>query len=530
MKFYALIETGLHSRLYLPYVTFWLCRLSHAGRPDEKRLTPAEQINSWRNFMHCRGLLIVVIVSVAQWPAAVNANDPLTKAAAARALRKGVDFFRQQVSANGGYLWRYSADLARREGEGKASATMAWVQPPGTPVVGAAFLNAYELTGDQYYLEVAGETAYALVNGQLRSGGWDYRIEFDPRQRRKYAYRVDAGSEDGRNATTFDDNTTQSALRYLMHIDKELDFQDKQIHEAVAYALASILKAQYPNGAWPQRYSEFPDAANYPVQQASYPDSWSRTWPKVDYRGYYTFNDNSMADVIAVMFEATEIYGDVKYRKAAEKAGDFIILAQMPQPQPGWAQQYDADMHPAWARRFEPPAITGGESRGVLRTLMFLYRQTGDKKYLEPIPRALEYYKQSELPGNRMARFYELKTNKPLYFTKKYELTYNDDDLPTHYGFITGVWVDGVEAEYRRVLRTDPNQLQPVKKKPNYRLTPAVAARAKAVVERMDKRGAWIEQGQLKYHGPDDSTRQIITTQAFVRNVGILSQFLAASN
>ena len=107
---------------------------------------------------------------------------------------------------------------------------------------------------------------------------------------------------------------------------------------------------------------------------------------KKEYWDYYTFNDNLHADVIDVLFEAAKLYGDAKYRKAAEKAGDFILLAQMPEPQPGWAQQYDVDMHPAWARKFEPPSITGGESQGVMQTLLRLYRETGDKKYLEPMP------------------------------------------------------------------------------------------------------------------------------------------------
>ena len=54
-------------------------------------------------------------------------------------------------------------------------------------------------------------------------------------------------------------------------------------------------------------------------------------------------------------------------------------------------------MHPAWARVFEPPSVTGGESQGILRTLMVLYRETGNRKYLEPIPRALAYLKRSVL-------------------------------------------------------------------------------------------------------------------------------------
>mgnify|MGYP005865230663 CR=1 FL=1 len=80
-------------------------------------------------------------------------------------------------------------------------------------------------------------------------------------------------------------------------------------------------------------------------------------------------------------------------------------------------------MHPAWARAFEPPSVTGAETQSILRILMTLYRETGNKKYLEPIPRALGYLKRSLLPadseseirkrveGPTLARFYELKTN-----------------------------------------------------------------------------------------------------------------------
>jgi len=84
--------------------------------------------------------------------------------------------------------------------------------------------------------------------------------------------------------------------------------------------------------------------------QAGYPDSWSRTWPGPDYRSLYTFNDNTISDLIDMFFEAWRIYGEDRYRRTAEKGGDFILLAQMPEPQPAWAQQYDVEMRPAWAR------------------------------------------------------------------------------------------------------------------------------------------------------------------------------------
>src|SRR5262249_22972099 len=81
-----------------------------------------------------------------------RADDAQLREQAQKALRKAAQYFRTQVATEGGYLWRYSDDLKRREGERKATATMVWVQPPGTPAVGMAYLTAYEATGDAYYL------------------------------------------------------------------------------------------------------------------------------------------------------------------------------------------------------------------------------------------------------------------------------------------------------------------------------------------------------------------------------------------
>jgi len=472
-------------------------------------------------------LLMVLLFCVL--PVAADASEPELRDQAADALRRACQFFRNRVATEGGYLWRYSEDLATREGEGKASDTTVWVQPPGTPSVGVALLRAYEATGDAYYLDAARQAGYCLVRGQLRSGGWDYRIEFDPDRRQRYAYRTDPGSDgDGRrNTSTLDDDTTQAALRLLMRLDKVLQFQDAKIHEAAQYALARLLQAQYPIGAWPQRFDRPPDAERFPPKRASYPESWSQTYPGRSYSHDYTFNDNAIADVIDVMFEAGRTYGQEEYRAAAERAGGFILLAQMPEPQPAWAQQYDAEMHPAWARKFEPPAVTGGESQGVMRTLMQIYRETGDRKYLEPIPRAIAYFRRCGLPDGQLARFYELKTNRPLYFTKDYELTYSDADMPTHYAFKVGNGIERIEREYQRLLSLDPSRLRTEPAEPPRQASPGQIAAARAVIAALDDRGRWVEEGRLKYHGPDDPTRRVIDCRTFIANVAVLSNYLA---
>ena len=458
------------------------------------------------------------------------AGEATLNGRAAESLHRATEFFRRKVATEGAYLWCYSGDLTIREGEGEATDTTIWVQPPGTPSVGMVYLTAYEATGDAYYLDAARDAAYALVKGQLRSGGWDYRVEFDPKQRRRYAYRIDPARDGARNVSTLDDDNTQSAIRLLMQVDKALDFKDPKIHEAAQFALSTLLEIQYPNGAWPQRFSAPPDPAQFPVKKAGYPDSWSRTFPGQDYKSYYTFNDNSISDTIATMLEAFEVYGDARYKAAAEKAGDFILLAQMPEPQPAWAQQYDADMHPAWARKFEPPAVTGGESQGVMKSLLVLYRATGNKKYLEPLPRAMEYLRRSRLPDGRLARFYELKTNKPLYFTKDdYQLTYSDANMPTHYSFKGSFNIEGIAREYESLLAMDPAKLKQAEKPSPPRLSRDLTVGARAAIDSLDAQGRWVEQGRMRNAGQDDPPGRVITCRTFINNVRTLSAYLAAT-
>lgn len=476
-----------------------------------------------------RPFRIPVVLLTAAFLTAGAAADERLDNEAAQALRRAVEFFHHKVASHGGYVYRYSADLSKREGEGKADVDTVWVQPPGTPAVGMAYLDAYERLGEAYLLEAAKAAGECLVQGQLRSGGWNASIEFALEKRAKIAYRVDPpGKKRASNNTSFDDNKTQSAMRLLIRLDKALGFKDPRIHESIQFALESVLKAQFPNGGWAQTYSVFPDPSQFPVRQASYPQSWPRTYPGGDYWDFYTFNDNAMADTIEMLLLAAEVYREPRYRAAALRGGDFILLAQMPDPQPAWAQQYNFEMHPAWARKFEPPAISGGESQGLIQKLLDLYVETGDQKYLAPVPKALAYLRNSTLPDGRLARFYELQTNRPLYLTRNYELTYDDSDLPTHYGFKISSRIESLGKQYDKLaglssqelaqLRT--SRMEPKRGKPSEK-------EVRAVIRELDERGAWVEAGTLRSHGKDDNTRKVIESATFIRNVGILSQYLA---
>ena len=185
------------------------------------------------------GLLMVVLCG-GSW-AEGQEDTPALRSQALDALRRSTQYFREHVGVEGGYVYRVSLDLSRREGESITTPTQAWIQPPGTPAVGLAFLEAFEATGEELFRESAIETARALVRGQLRSGGWGELIEFDPVAREKTNYRVGPERVKGLNVTTLDDDKTQSALRLLMRVDRMLEFKDEAIHEAAGYALESLL-------------------------------------------------------------------------------------------------------------------------------------------------------------------------------------------------------------------------------------------------------------------------------------------------
>jgi len=464
-------------------------------------------------------------------PASLLAQDDLTTRTV-NGMKRAVTYYSEKVAVRGGYVYTYSLDLQQRKGESEASPTEIWVQPPGTPTVGQAYLTAYEATRDPLFLKAATETAAALVAGQLASGGWTDSIEFDPRGRNANRYRNGLGRSKGRNYSTLDDDKTQSALCFLMQLDRTLQFKNPEVHEATQFCLNSLLAAQFPNGGFPQGWRE--PVSTQPIIRASYPDYDWRSENRIkEYWDYYTLNDGLAGTVARTLHQAHQIYGDDKYRAALVRLGDFLLLAQMPEPQPAWAQQYNFQMHPMWARRFEPPAISGSESEDVVETLMFLYQVSGERKYLDAVGPALAWLKRSELPDGQLARFYELQTNRPLYLTRDtYQLTYDDDDLPTHYSFKKRPRRETLEKRYATLQAGTP-----VKESSSSLKT--LQKDAERILGELDRQGRWLATSSRKPYvvsNPNvtDQTlmkdKAILSSELFVKNLNRLSEYLRAAN
>ncbi|MBM3472977.1 MAG: hypothetical protein FJX75_06915 [Armatimonadetes bacterium] len=428
-------------------------------------------------------------------------------------LGSAVGHFRADVACHGGYLWRYKADGTDQEGEGKATPTQVWIQPPGTPSVGLAMLEAYELTGLELCRDGAIEAARALVWGQVACGGWDYLIDFDPESLRKPYYLRDklAGIEPKKGQRTwavFDDDTTQHALRLLMAVDRELEFGDQEIHDATLRGLQCVLDAQYPNGGWPQ------------------------CWPLSEgagYARYITFNDNAMNDCLSVMLEAYTTYSDQRYLDAAKRGGACIIALQLPDPQSGWGQQYDEHLKPAHARWFEPAACEAAVTAGNMRTLMELFRATRDEKYIKPIPAAIKWLEASKLDNGKWARFYEPGTNRPLYVNMDRQVVYvYDDTIRPGYSWQGEYGIPGVIRTYEALMKDvaagtvawtiPPPEKKPLTKEQAQATLDRLAPEVRKVCDALDAEGNWVREDGWIY------------CEDFIRNTRLLAQYINAAS
>ena len=464
---------------------------------------------------------VAILIALTGSCFATGSADEYFRELATSSLKKAATFFRNEVSSHGGYVNYVSLDMKHRYGEGVATADQIWVQPPGTPSVGLSYLRAYQVTGDRFYLEAARETAEALIHGQLQSGGWTAWIDFDPKGSRVAAYRNGKGKGKGRNYSSLDDGQTQTAIELIARVDHALEFEDETIHQAAKVALDALLAAQFPNGGFPQVWTQ--PVEDQPVVEARFPDYDWRTEGRIkEYWDLYTLNDDLAVTVTETRSAAYEIYEDKRYLQALRQLGNFLILAQLPDPQPAWAQQYNYHMIPVWARKFEPPGVSGYESQGVLRTLIRIAELTGDKKYLKPIPKALAYLKRSVLPEGKLARFYELESNRPLYMKRKgkvYSLTYDDSDLPSHYGFKVSHELDEIEAAYRDALAGEESG----DKRDSLK---ALAERAGDAIAALDKHGRWLSKnpGKNKEFG-----ERVISSPKFSNRFEAICDYLEAA-
>ncbi|MCC7493987.1 MAG: hypothetical protein IT204_16640 [Fimbriimonadaceae bacterium] len=370
----------------------------------------------------------------------------LDRATVAQALQRAVVRWHGAASTQGGYVYYYTPDFRQRWGESLAGPTTIYVQPPGTPTVGEAFLAAWQATGDAACLTAAQEAAGALLDGQLVSGGWTQVIEFGPAARLGRYRRRPGGSWD---VSSFDDDQTTAALRFLLRLDAALAGRDAELHAAVTVALDAVLAAQFAAGGFPQVFRG--PVAGDPPRPASYPPGDWRTANRVkNYWDLPTLNDGLAGHLAETLLLAWHLRGDPRCVAALRRLGDFLLLARLPAPQPAWCQQYSPAMQPAWGRRFEPPAVASLESQDVLATLIRLSRELDEPRLRAAVPLSLAYLRRLQLPDGQLSRFYELHTDRPLYVDQEYRLSYDETSAPAHYGWRQPAGLDELAAAWQQ--------------------------------------------------------------------------------
>ncbi|MGC9316575.1 MAG: pectate lyase [Armatimonadota bacterium] len=264
------------------------------------------------------------------------------------------------------------------------------------PVYAAIFSDAYDATGEERFLRRFLAVADLCVAMKQPEGGYS-RVAF-----RK---RVDATqTQTGR--MTFRNSRSLKAQRVVL---LAFDYTgDRRYLRSALETAEFTLSAQHPDGAW---HSDYPAPAR-------------------SYLELPMLNDRVTISSVRELMLVYQHAAAPRYLQAIERTGQWLIEHQLDEPTPGWAQHYDFDDRPAWGRRFEPPCACSAPSIEVIDVLISIHLLTGDSRYLQPIPAAVAWLDRARTGPNEWARFYEIKTGRPLYAATEHEpwLRYERDE------------------------------------------------------------------------------------------------------
>lgn len=302
-------------------------------------------------------------------------------------------------------------------GAAAALALASFAAPPTLAAEAPVAWNASVLSRptDWYATPAARGVADTVLTHQSPEGGWPKNTSLN------LPVRPDA---DPGLANTFDNQATTLPLAFLARMTTATG--DAAYADAFRRGLDYILAAQYPNGGWPQYY---------PLRGG--------------YHDHITFNDDAMVRVLNLLQDIAagrEPYAFVdaaqRARAAAAVARGVDVILKSQVRQDGrltvWCAQHDATtLAPAWARKFEPPSLSGSESVGIVRFLQSIGNPSPE--VVAAIEGALAWFQRSAIRDTRLesyvnaagqpdrrltpapgadllwARFYDLQTNTPIF-------------------------------------------------------------------------------------------------------------------
>lgn len=256
-----------------------------------------------------------------------------------------------------------------------------------------------------------------VIQYQSPEGGWQKNTDL----------LTTPATPDALERPTIDNGATTTPMRFLALVAGATG--EEKYRQAFKRGLDYLFAAQYPNGGWPQYY---------PLRE-----------------GYYsriTYNDNAMVNVLTLFRDVSTggaPYGFVdqarrsKASQAVARGIEVILRTQVRQNGrlTAWCAQHDEmTLKPAWARAYEPPSLSGGETVGIVRFLMSVDKPKPE--IVAAVDGAVEWLRSVAMSGVRVnqirrpdgrtervlvkdpdapavwARFYELVTNRPLYMDR----------------------------------------------------------------------------------------------------------------
>ena len=271
-----------------------------------------------------------------------------------------------------------------------------------------------------YTTKEAREIGQHVVSWQTENGDWPKNLDTISAQR---------PPRSGPRRGTFDNGATTGELRYLARL--YVATREEMFRTSFEKGLNLILKAQYPNGGWPQ----------------SYP-------PGTGYARHITFNDDTFVRLAELVRDAStfeflpeEIREKCKF--AFERSIDCILKTQIKVDGKltGWCAQHDEQtLEPRSARSYELVSLSGAESARLLRLLMSLEKPTPEIR--RAIEAGVDWFQTVKLTGLRQvrengerkiihdnsapplwARFYEIGTNRPIFSGRDGVKRYSVDEI-----------------------------------------------------------------------------------------------------
>lgn len=254
-----------------------------------------------------------------------------------------------------------------------------------------------------------------VVAYQSAEGGWPKNISLAV---------PPSGPIDPGSTNTIDNQATTLPMAYLARVVSAGG--GEAYRPAFERGLDYLLAAQYANGGWPQFYPLRPG-----------------------YYSHVTFNDDAMIRVMVLLREVAAGHAPYAFvdadrrQKAAEAMGrgiDLILKTQITQDGQlaAWCAQHDErTLQPAWARKFEPPSLSGNESVAITRFLMDI--PDPSPEVIASVEGAVRWFRASAIEGQRVetitdaqgrrdrrivadpaagpiwARFYALEDNRPIF-------------------------------------------------------------------------------------------------------------------